>query len=150
VFGLIRMSQLALPGMRGQHHGRIVNISSMGANCTFPGGGIYHATKYAIEAISDALRFEVSGFGVKVIVVQPGLIKTEFGSTAAAEVDSQDGPYTEFNARVAQSTREVYENNGAIARLGGPPDAVAKTIEKAIAAGSPKIRYRVTPPPTCR
>src|SRR3954465_12629604 len=64
VFGLVRMCQLVLPGMRAQHHGRIVNVSSMGANFTFPGGGFYHATKYAVEAISDALRFEVKGFGI--------------------------------------------------------------------------------------
>jgi NAD(P)-dependent dehydrogenase (short-subunit alcohol dehydrogenase family) len=144
VFGLLRMSQLVLPGMREQGSGRIVNISSMGANFTFPGGGIYHATKYAVEAISDAMRFEVAGFGVKVIIVQPGLIKTEFGVRAAAEVDQQDGPYSEFNALVAKTTEEVYEK-GPLAKLGGPPEAVAATIEKAITARSPKIRYRVTP-----
>jgi len=144
VFGLLRMSQLVLPGMREQGSGRIVNVSSMGANFTFPGGGIYHATKYAVEAISDAMRFEVAGFGVKVIIVQPGLIKTEFGARAAAEVDRQDGPYAEFNALVARTTQEVYEK-GPLAKLGGPPDAVAATIEKAITARSPKIRYRVTP-----
>jgi NAD(P)-dependent dehydrogenase (short-subunit alcohol dehydrogenase family) len=144
VFGLLRMSQLVMPGMRGQGSGRIVNISSMGANFTFPGGGIYHATKYAVEAISDAMRFEVAGFGVKVIIVQPGLIKTEFGATAAGEVDKQDGPYAQFNALVAKSTEEVYEK-GPLAKLGGPPEAVSATIEKAITARSPKIRYRVTP-----
>jgi len=144
VFGLLRMSQLVLPGMREQGSGRIVNVSSMGANFTFPGGGIYHATKYAVEAISDAMRFEVAGFGVKVIIVQPGLIKTEFGARAAAEVDRQDGPYADFNALVARTTQEVYEK-GPLAKLGGPPDAVAATIEKAITARSPKIRYRVTP-----
>src|SRR5690349_16474557 len=79
VFGLVRMTQLALPGMREQHWGKVVNISSMGANFVFPGGGFYHATKYAVDAISDALRFEVRGFGVDVVIVQPGLIKTEFG-----------------------------------------------------------------------
>jgi NAD(P)-dependent dehydrogenase (short-subunit alcohol dehydrogenase family) len=144
VFGLLRMSQLVMPGMRDQGWGRIVNISSMGANFTFPGGGIYHATKYAVEAISDAMRFEVSGFGVKVIIVQPGLIKTAFGATAAGEVDQQDGPYSQFNALVAKATEEVYEK-GPLAKLGGPPEAVAATIEKAITASSPKIRYRVTP-----
>jgi NADP-dependent 3-hydroxy acid dehydrogenase YdfG len=91
VFGLMRMCQLVLPGMRDQHSGRIVNISSMGGNFTFPGGGVYHATKYAVEAISDALRFEVKGFGVDVVVIQPGLIRTEFGNTAAAEVRADDG-----------------------------------------------------------
>jgi NAD(P)-dependent dehydrogenase (short-subunit alcohol dehydrogenase family) len=144
VFGLMRMCQLVLPGMRDQHYGRIVNISSMGGNFTFPGGGVYHATKYAVEAISDALRFEVKGFGVDVVVIQPGLIRTEFGNTAAAEVRSGDGPYAEFNASVAQSTKEVYEK-GPVSRLGGGPETVAKAIERAITATSPKIRYRVTP-----
>src|SRR5579884_2748224 len=64
VFGLLRMCQLVLPGMRRQRWGKIVNISSMGGRLTFPGGGVYHATKYAVEALSDALRFEVRGFGV--------------------------------------------------------------------------------------
>ena len=145
VFGLMRMCQLVMPGMRDQGFGRIVNISSMGANFTFPGGGIYHATKYAVEAISDALRFEVKGFGVDVVLIQPGLIRTEFGNTAAAEVRAGDGgPYAEFNASVARSTKEVYEK-GPVARLGGGPETVAKAIERAITAKSPKIRYRVTP-----
>jgi len=143
VFGLIRMSQLVLPGMRAQRWGRIVNVSSMGANFTFPGGGVYHATKYAVEAISDALRFEVKGFGVGVIVIQPGLIRTQFGETAATAVKQQDGPYAEFNASVANATTDVYEK-GPLARFGGDPDAVAKAIAKAI-EGRPPIRVRVTP-----
>src|SRR4051794_5434906 len=84
VFGLIRMCQLVLPGMRREGSGRIVNISSMGGRLVFPGGGIYHATKHAVEAISDALRFEVRGFGIGVSIVEPGLIKTEFGHAAVA------------------------------------------------------------------
>ena len=144
VFGLIRMSQLVLPGMRAQRFGRIVNISSMGANFTFPGGGVYHATKYAVEAISDALRFEVKGFGVDVVVLQPGLIRTEFGATAAGEVRHEDGPYADFNANVARSTKEVYER-GPLARFGGDPEDVAEAIEKAITRPSPKARVRVTP-----
>ena len=101
VFGLVRMCQLVLPAMRAQRWGRIVNVSSMGANFTFPGGGFYHATKYAVEAISDALRFEVKGFGVDVVIVQPGLITTKFGEAAATAVGQaeDDGPYTSFNAR---------------------------------------------------
>ncbi len=144
VFGLTRMCQLVLPDMRAQRAGRIVNISSMGANFTFPGGGVYHATKYAVEALSDALRFEVKGFGVQVVIVQPGLIRTEFSTTAAAEIDPADGPYADFNASVVTATKDVYEK-GPMARLGGGPDAVAKVIETAITTGSPKIRYRVTP-----
>ena len=142
VFGLIRMCQLVLPGMRDQGFGRIVNISSMGANFTFPGGGAYHATKYAVEAISDALRFEVKGFGIDVVVVQPGLIRTEFGATAAGEVRQEDGPYAAFNASVAKSTKGVYE--GPLARFGGDPEDVAKVIEEAIIRPSPKARVRVT------
>src|SRR5918912_594594 len=87
VFGLLRMCQLVLPGMRAQGSGRIVNISSMGGKLVFPGGGIYHGTKHAVEAISDALRFEVRGFGVGVSIVEPGLIKTEFGKAAVSSID---------------------------------------------------------------
>src|SRR5438045_7807883 len=87
VFGLIRMCQLVLPGMREQRWGKIVNLGSMGGKLTFPGGGIYHATKYAVEALSDALRFEVRGFGVDVILIEPGLIVTNFGEVAAGSVE---------------------------------------------------------------
>src|SRR5437764_14903456 len=141
VFGLVRMCQLVLPGMRAQHWGRIVNISSMGANLTFPGGGFYHATKSSVNAISDALRFEVKGFGVDVITIEPGLIVTEFGETAAASTGAGDGPYAEFNAKVAEATAGIYK--GPARRLGGGPEALAKAIEKAI--DKPRIRIRVTP-----
>jgi NAD(P)-dependent dehydrogenase (short-subunit alcohol dehydrogenase family) len=144
VFGLTRMCQLVLPGMREQRWGKIVNISSMGANFVFPGGGFYHATKYAVDALSDALRFEVRGFGVDVIIVQPGLIKTEFGNAAVGGVPAGDGPYAKFNAAVGESTQGVYES-GPLGKLGGGPGAVAKAIEKAITARRPKARYRVTP-----
>ena len=147
VFGLVRMCQLVLPGMRAQQSGRIVNVSSMGANFTFPGGGLYHATKYAVEAISDALRFEVAGFGIHVVIVQPGLIRTGFADAATDAIRSStpaEGPYASFNAAVAGSTKSVYER-GPLARLGGGPETVARTIERAITAKSPKIRYRVTP-----
>jgi NAD(P)-dependent dehydrogenase (short-subunit alcohol dehydrogenase family) len=142
VFGLVRMCQLVLPGMRAQRWGKIVNVSSMGGRLTFPGAGHYHATKYAIEAISDALRFEVRGFGVHVSIIEPGLIKTSFGDTAHGSVPQQDGPYAEFNAAVAKLTAEVYE--GPLSKLGAGPEAVAKAIEKAITARKPRTRYPVT------
>jgi NAD(P)-dependent dehydrogenase (short-subunit alcohol dehydrogenase family) len=146
VFGLVRMCQLVLPAMRAQRSGRIVNVSSMGANFTFPGGGFYHATKYAVEAISDALRFEVRGFGVRVSIIQPGLIRTNFGEAAATTVGQAEaeGPYGGFNAAVAKETQDVY-TKGPARHLGGPPETVAKAIERAITSKSPKIRYRVTP-----
>ena len=146
VFGLLRMCQLVLPGMRGAGAGRIVNISSMGGKFTFPGGGVYHATKYAVEALSDALRFEVGGFGVDVVVVEPGIIRTNFDDAAVAAMEAAgdgDPAYAEFNAAVAAATKSVYEE-GPLSKLGGGPEAVAAAIEKALTAGRPKTRYRVT------
>jgi NAD(P)-dependent dehydrogenase (short-subunit alcohol dehydrogenase family) len=142
VFGLIRMCQLVLPGMRGAGSGRIVNLSSMGGKLTFPGGGIYHATKHAVEAISDVLRFEVRGFGVDVSIIEPGLIKTNFAETSVATVRHEDGPYADFNTAVAAVTAGAYD--GPLARLGAGPEAVAKVIEKAITARRPRTRYKVT------
>jgi NAD(P)-dependent dehydrogenase (short-subunit alcohol dehydrogenase family) len=141
VFGLLRMCQLVLPGMREQGWGRIVNLSSMGGRVTFPGGGIYHSTKYAIEALSDAMRFEVRGFGVEVIIVEPGLIVTQFGETASASVQA-GGPYSDFNRAVAAATEGAYQ--GPMAKLGGGPETVAGTIAAALAADRPKTRYPVT------
>ena len=144
VFGLIRMCQLVLPGMRDQHWGRIVNLSSMGGRLTFPGGGLYHGTKYAVEAISDALRFEVRGFGVEVIVIEPGLIVTNFGETAAGSVGAAptDGPYAGFNREVGHAVEKVYK--GPLARFGGGPETVAQTIAGALKAERPRTRYPVT------
>jgi NAD(P)-dependent dehydrogenase (short-subunit alcohol dehydrogenase family) len=144
VFGLTRMCQLVLPGMREQRWGKIVNIGSMGGRLTFPGGGIYHATKYAVEAISDALRFEVRGFGVDVILVEPGLIVTKFGEAAAASVSEpgEGDPYAHFNDKVASLTVDAYQ--GPMAKLGGSPETVAKTIADALRSARPKARYPVT------
>ena len=144
VFGLARLTQLVLPGMREQRWGRIVNVSSMGGELTFPGGGWYHASKHAVEALSDALRFELSGFGIDVVVIQPGLIRTGFAETAVGSIEVRDGPYARFDAAVGAATAGAYD--GAFARrLGGGPDAVAKVIERAVTAKRPRTRYRVTP-----
>ena len=145
VFGLMRMCQLVLPGMRDAGQGRIVNISSMGGKLVFPGGGVYHATKHAVEALSDALRFEVGGFGIEVVVIEPGLIVTEFGETAVGSIDEAPahGTYAKFNKDVADATAGAYE--GGFSKLGGGPEKVADKIEKALTAGRPHTRYKVTP-----
>ncbi len=144
VFGLIAMTKLVLPAMRRQRWGRIVNLSSMGGKLTFPGGSYYHATKHAVEALSDALRFEVKGFGIDVIVIEPGPIKTRFGDTAAGSIAApKDSPYAAFNAVLEKQIREAYEG-GPMARFAAPPDAVAAVIEAAIASAHPKTRYKVT------
>ena len=145
VFGLIRLTQLALPGMRRQRWGKIVNLSSMGGRLTFPGGGFYHATKHAVEALSDALRFEVRPFGVDVIVIEPGPIKTRFGDTATGSLGTLGGdesPYRAFNALVAQRIREAYD--GPLAAFAKGPEAVAAVIEKAITTSRPRSRYPIT------
>jgi NAD(P)-dependent dehydrogenase (short-subunit alcohol dehydrogenase family) len=147
VLGLVRLSQLVLPGMRAQGWGRIVNVSSMGGRLTFPGGGWYHASKHAVEALSDALRFEVQGFGVDVVVLEPGLIRTGFADAAVGTIAdrSEDpaGPYDGFNQGVAAATAGAYRN--VIGRmLGGGPEVVAHAIERALAAKRPRTRYRVT------
>src|SRR6266571_7453627 len=80
VFGLVRLTQLVLPAMRRQGWGRIVNISSMGGKVVFPGGGFYHGTKFALEAISDVLRYELRPFGIDVVVIEPGFIRTGFAA----------------------------------------------------------------------
>jgi short-subunit dehydrogenase len=145
VFGLMRMCQLVLPGMRERGAGRIVNISSMGGKLTFPGGGVYHATKHAVEALSDALRFEVAGFGIQVVVLEPGLIKTSFADAAVGSIaaNEPEGPYADFNRKIGEATAGAYE--GGLARLGGGPDTVARKVEKAITARRPRTRYKVTP-----
>src|SRR5919107_647388 len=146
VFGLVRMCQLVLPGMRRQGYGRIVNVSSMGGKLTFPGAGYYHASKHAVEALSDALRFEVASFGVRVAVIEPGLIRTSFAQAAVGSMDGSGGehPYAGFDEGVARATAENYDR-GPISRLAGEPEAVAEAIERAISARSPRSRYAVTP-----
>ena len=146
VFGLLRLSQMVLPTMRAQRSGRIVNISSMGGKLVFPGGAVYHATKYAVEAISDAMRFEVAGFGIEVVIIEPGLIVTNFENAALASMDGLskgDGAYDNFNRAVGKATSEAY--SGPMRRLGGGPDAVAKVVAKSLRARRPHVRYTVTP-----
>lgn len=145
VFGLLRLTQLVLPGMRRQRWGRIINLSSAGGRMVFPGGGIYHATKYAVEALSDALRFEVGGFGVDVVVIEPGAIRTAFGDTAIARVEALDGSpdYARFRAALKENIRNIYE--GPLAKLTAVgPEPVAAIIERALTASRPKTRYVIT------
>lgn len=145
VFGLVRLTQLVLPGMRRQGWGRVINMSSMGGKLTFPGGGYYHATKHAVEAISDALRFEVQGFGIKVVLVEPGLIKSGFSEAAVGAMGGSEGAevYGAFHDAVAKATKESYEK-GPLAKLAGVPDDVAAVVEKAITSKSPRARYTVS------
>jgi len=144
VFGLARMTQLVLPGMRTAGRGRIVNISSMGGRLVFPVGGYYHASKYAVEALTDALRFEVARFGIKVSLIEPGLIRTRFGDTAAHTLAGSAvpaGPYAGLNAALDKQMADSYRST----LLSAPPEVVAAAIERAVLAARPRTRYLVTP-----
>jgi NAD(P)-dependent dehydrogenase (short-subunit alcohol dehydrogenase family) len=147
IFGLVRLTQMVLPRMRSQRWGRIVNLGSMGGRLSFPGGGHYHATKHALEAISDALRFELRGFGIDVILLEPGLIRTEFGETATGSMtgiaSSEEDPYARFNATVGAVTKGAYD--GPMRLLGAGPERVAKVIERAISRRNPPPRITITP-----
>jgi NAD(P)-dependent dehydrogenase (short-subunit alcohol dehydrogenase family) len=147
VFGLARLTQLVLPRMRAQRYGKIVNVGSMGGRLTFPGGGWYHATKHALEALSDALRFELRGFGIDVILLEPGLITTEFGEAAGASMSENasaaDDPYAKFNAAVGTITKGAYD--GPMRQLGAGPERVAKIIERALRRRRPPSRITITP-----
>lgn len=141
VFGAVALTQMVLPKMRRQRSGRIVNISSMGGRITLPGGAFYHATKHALEAISDVARFELKPFGIDVVVVEPGIIKTKFGDTAVGTFESDEGPYASFNEGLRNTLDSAY--SGPLSKAGVGPEAVAKTIGKAIESRRPKTRYVV-------
>jgi NADP-dependent 3-hydroxy acid dehydrogenase YdfG len=141
VFGLVRLTQLVLPGMRRQRSGRVVNVGSMGGRFTLPGGGFYHATKHAIEAVSDALRLEVAGFGVQVVLIQPGAVRTAFGETAVASIDPAPGPYATFRRELADRYRAAYADRRGTLVISA--DDVAATVVRAVRARRPRPRYAV-------
>jgi short-subunit dehydrogenase len=147
VFGLVRLTQLVLPAMRAQRRGRILNLSSMGGRTTLPGGGFYHASKYAVEAISDALRIEVRRFGIDVVLIEPGVVKTPWSDVAldhqAGASDDPADPYAPYKNAVADSFSRAYA--GPLARLSISADDVAKVISKAVSARRPKARYLISP-----
>jgi len=148
VFGLVRLTQMVLPQMRSRRFGKIVNLGSVGGRVVFPGGGQYHATKHALEAISDALRFELRGFGIDVILLEPGLITTEFGEAATASMtgitSSKDDPYARFNATVGAVTKGAYDSP-MIRLIGAGPERIAKVIERSITRRRPPARITITP-----
>lgn len=140
VFGAVRLIQLVLPHMREQRSGKIVNITSMGGKIHTPLGAWYHGTKFALEAISDCLRMEVAPFGIDVVVIEPGGIKTEWAGIAAEKLreTSGQGPYAAQAKAMAQSM--VGE---ASVKRQSPPQLIADTIAKAMTAKKPKTRYAV-------
>lgn len=146
VFGLARLTQLVLPGMRRAHRGRVINIGSMGGRMTFPVGGYYHATKYAVEAISDALRNEVRRFGIDVVLIEPGMTRTGFednvhSSVANGSGTQADSPYAALLASNAANTSGGYSNP----LMATGPESVARVVLKALESEHPRSRYLLTP-----
>ena len=138
IFGLARLTQLVLPGMREKGFGKIVNISSMGGKIFTPFGGWYHATKHALEGWSDCLRLETRDFGIDVVVVEPGGIKTPWGQIAADNLKktSGNGAYAEAANKAAEGTSRMYASN----RL-TKPEVIGRVILKAVSAPKPKRHY---------
>ena len=135
LFGLARLTQLVLPYMREQGAGKIVNISSIGGKVYAPLGSWYMATKHALEGWSDCLRFELKSFCIDVIIIEPGLIRTEFGSVAFEPMRerSANSPYSDIVNRLTEGM-ESYDG-------GSPPSVIADTVLKALRAKRPKTRY---------
>ena len=140
VFGAMRLTQLVLPYMRQQRGGTIVNISSMGGKIYTPLGGWYHGTKFAVEALSDCLRMEVRPFGINVVVIEPGGIKTEWGDIAAHGLIDASGDGAYADQAVAMAKTLGAEAN---TRRGSAPSVIADAIGKAVTARRPKTRYAV-------
>jgi len=136
LFGLVRMSQLVIPQMRKQKYGKIVNLSSIGGKMTTPFSGWYQSTKYAIECVSNAFRMEIQQFGIDVIIIEPGLIETEFFDITYGPLKeiSGSGPYAKSCAKMTETMKESYK--GAT-----PPSVIGDTIVKAVNAKKPKTRY---------
>ncbi|CAM5259492.1 oxidoreductase [Streptomyces coeruleorubidus] len=138
VFGAIRLAQLALPHMRTQRAGTVINVTSMGGKIYTPLGGWYHGTKFALEALSDCLRLETKSFGIDVVVIEPGSIATEWGAIAADKLEksSNSGAYTAHAAAVVSTIRSE-----ATTKRSSPPSVIADAIGKAVTARRPKTRY---------
>jgi short-subunit dehydrogenase len=152
-FGLVGLTQLVLPGMRAAGGGRILNVSSMGGRATLPGGAFYHASKYAVEALSDALRMEVAQFGIDVVLIEPGPVRTPWndvaaGSVAASAAGSNGNgndadPYAGFKDAVTAAFSTA--TDGPLARFSSSADDIAKVITRAVTVRRPRTRYLINP-----
>lgn len=138
VFGPIRLARLAIPLMRRQHAGRIINVTSVGGKIYTPFGGWYHGTKFALEGMSDVLRLELARFGIDVVVIEPGAIKTEWGGIAAQGLRavSEGGHYADQAERLAAN---MLTGDGA--ESGSDPSVIGRVIARAATARRPRTRY---------
>jgi NAD(P)-dependent dehydrogenase (short-subunit alcohol dehydrogenase family) len=138
LFGLIRTTQAVLPIMRKQKSGIIVNISSGAGRFGYPGGSAYVSTKFAVEGLSESMSYELEPFGIKVVLIEPGFIKTNFSKAVVVAKKSQDpsSPYSQMMQKVANVS-------GQLQQSGSTPDLVAKVVLDAVASENPNLRYLV-------
>jgi len=136
IFGLARLTQLALPTMRNQHSGRIINISSIAGSFGEPHGSWYHATKYAVEGLSDCLRMELKQFGIDVVIIKPGPIITEWNQIARENLLKVSGN-TDYKVLANKHVKMLSMAD----KYGSLPIVVAKTIVRAVVSNRPKTRY---------
>ncbi|WKN42941.1 oxidoreductase [Tunicatimonas pelagia] len=140
LFGLAALTQKVLPHMRGQRSGTIINISSMGGKMYTPLGAWYHATKYALEGWSDCLRLELEPFGIDVVIIEPGIINTEFGDVMTGPMMERSGnsAYSKLARAMEKSAQESYEKGS-----GSSPTVIADTVARAVRMKKPRPRYAV-------
>ncbi|EHK0943469.1 MULTISPECIES: oxidoreductase [Citrobacter] len=138
LFGAARLTQLLLPAMRDRRSGRIINITSMGGKMYSILGAWYHATKHALEGWSDCLRLEVAGFGIKVVIVEPGVIETGFGDAASDTIvrRSASGPYGHLVNMVSSAIKKTYGHG-----TGSSPEVIAEVVSRAVKSSNPRTRY---------
>jgi NAD(P)-dependent dehydrogenase (short-subunit alcohol dehydrogenase family) len=138
LFGMARLTQLLLPAMRAKRRGRIINMSSMGGRIYTPMGIWYHATKHAVEGWSDCLRLELSPFNIDVVIIEPGMIATEFNDVLMAPMleRSGRGPYAKMAQAVASTVQATEQRGG-----GSSPQVIVRLMLQAVRARRPKTRY---------
>jgi NAD(P)-dependent dehydrogenase (short-subunit alcohol dehydrogenase family) len=136
LFGLVRLTQAVLPTMRRQQYGRIINLSSGAGIFGFPGGSAYVSSKFAVEGLSESISYELEPFGIKVILVEPGFIETNFGQAMVIAKRSQDpsSPYSQMMQKVAANSSSMADN-------AAPAALVADVILEAVTSKEPKLRY---------
>jgi NAD(P)-dependent dehydrogenase (short-subunit alcohol dehydrogenase family) len=140
-FGVVRVTQQVLPTMRKHKSSTIVNVSSVGGRMSFPGLSAYHSTKFALEGLSESMSYELEPFGITIVLIEPGFVRTNIMNSSIIAKKAQDpkSPYSSLIQQLERSFKSAMENVSA----SSPPEEVAKVVLQAITSESPKLRYAV-------
>jgi len=139
-FGVVRVTQQVLPLMRRQNSGTIVNVSSVGGRIGLPALSAYHSTKFALEGLSESIAFELEPFGIRVVIIEPGVIRTNIlnSSSSAKKALDTKSPYFSLSQKLNDNFKSMMESE-----LSSPPEEVAKVILQAVTSENPQLRYSV-------